>query len=444
MKNTAKMIDAFFQKPLMIEDAAFRMLLAAMNVAASFPVPALAYGSGRNGNVVTIKSEIAVIPILGVLTYRSDYWSYMFDETSYQDIRRNFRQALGDATVSAIVLDVGSPGGTSEGCFDLVDEIFEARSVKPIYAIVNEAAYSGGYAIASAAGKVFIPRTGSAGSIGVKAVHIDQSAAEEQAGFKYTEIFAGARKIDGTPHAPLTEEARAVYQKVVDQVNDLFIETVARNRNLKPADVRAQQAAIYHGKEAVAAGLADSVLSWDGAWKKIIGIKSNTGGTSMKTKLQALFEGAAKADIIQALGELGYVPKMEGAVVLTAAHLPAVASALGIEAAQLSGDLAKVDFSKLGAASLSAAVTEAKASTKKETLSYAQELLALCELGGKLDLAPALLKDEAKIEDVRSKVMASKAAPGAGGEIRSTLGALGGEAPNPLLADAKKRAGEKK
>jgi capsid assembly protease len=260
---------------------------------------------------------------------------------------------------------------------------------------------------------------------------------ESEIGLKYTEIYAGSRKIDGTPHAPLTDEARAVYQKMVDQTYDLFVETVARNRGLKSADVRAQQAAIYSGKEAVAAGLADAVLSWDAAWKKVMGTKTIQGGV-MKTKLQALFTEAPKETVAQALAELGYVPKMEG-VIIPSAHIPALAAGLGITVEQISGDLSKIDFKAANAAAIQAAGDNAK----KETLAYVQGINEICALGGQEKMAASLIKAEVKIEDARAKILTAKANGTQRTQILSTTGGMSADAPNPLLADAKKRAGEK-
>ncbi|TOL42864.1 serine peptidase, partial [Vibrio parahaemolyticus] len=70
-----------------------------------------------------------------------------------------------------ICLDIDSPGGEVAGCFDLVDLIYELRGKKPIYAILSENAYSAAYAIASAADKIYVPRTGGVGSVGVIVIH---------------------------------------------------------------------------------------------------------------------------------------------------------------------------------------------------------------------------------------------------------------------------------
>lgn len=107
-----------------------------------------------------VLARVAIIPVRGSLG--SDWWS----DARYGDIRVGFLAIAAD-DVDAVVLDVDSPGGGAEGCFDLVDTIYAARGSKPIWAILSESAYSAAYALASAADRVIVPRTGGTGSIGV-------------------------------------------------------------------------------------------------------------------------------------------------------------------------------------------------------------------------------------------------------------------------------------
>jgi ClpP class serine protease len=71
-----------------------------------------------------------------------------------------------------------------------------------MWAILNECAFSGAYAIASAADRITVPRTGGTGSIGVVWMHCDFSGALNDAGIKVTFVKRGARKIDGAPEIP--------------------------------------------------------------------------------------------------------------------------------------------------------------------------------------------------------------------------------------------------
>jgi ClpP class serine protease len=145
--------------------------------------------------------------------------------------------------VRAILLDVDSPGGETGGVFDLADRIRAASRVKPVWAVANDMAFSAAYALASAAERVFVSRTSGVGSIGVIALHADQSAKDEQDGVRYTTVFAGARKNDLNPHAPLSDEAFAGLEAEVNRVYDLFVGTVAQHRG-SPRLVRATRGAL--------------------------------------------------------------------------------------------------------------------------------------------------------------------------------------------------------
>jgi signal peptide peptidase SppA len=188
----------------------------------------------------------------------------------YDGIRQVFMSALADDAVRAIVLLIDSPGGEVSGCFDLADTIFAARGAKPIWAILNECAYSAAYAIASAADRITVPRTGGTGSIGVIAMHVDWSTAIQKAGIKVTFITYGERKADGAPELPLSKEALARFQKDIDEVGDLFVATVARNRNISASEVRNMEAATFQGGHGIALGLADAVMAPDAAFRALL------------------------------------------------------------------------------------------------------------------------------------------------------------------------------
>lgn len=114
----------------------------------------------------------------------------------YDGIRACFLQALNDSEVKAICLDIDSPGGEVAGCFDLVDEIYAARGSKPVWAILSESAYSAAYALASAADKIILPRTGGVGSVGVIVMHVDWSQKIKNDGLQVTIITYGDRKAE--------------------------------------------------------------------------------------------------------------------------------------------------------------------------------------------------------------------------------------------------------
>ena len=204
---------------------------------------------------VTTPEGLAIIPVCGVMSNRlgglDSMVAWFFGDTSYETIREQFHAALKDTAVKSIVFDCDSPGGEVSGCFDLVDEIYQARGTKPIYAVVNETAFSAAYAIASAAETIYLSRTAKAGSIGVITVHLDQSKFDEDLGVKYTLINAGARKADFNSHAPLSPEAMAIAQSMVNDAYEIFVKTVARNRSMTTQAVRAMEAGLYLDRKSV-------------------------------------------------------------------------------------------------------------------------------------------------------------------------------------------------
>lgn len=203
---------------------------------------------------------IAVIPVHGILVPRRGQITAMCTEmTSYERIRSQLNAALNDPSVSEIVLDINSGGGAAVGCKELADYIFQSRETKPITAIVNFSAYSAAYFIAAACGRIILSQTSGVGSIGVIMEHMEASKMEEQVGLKFTTIYRGDNKNNGTPHAPLSEQAQTMFQGMIDQMYDVFTSSVAEYRGMTQQAVIDTQAALYNGEDAVVAGLADEV-----------------------------------------------------------------------------------------------------------------------------------------------------------------------------------------
>jgi signal peptide peptidase SppA len=209
--------------------------------------------------------RIAVVSVIGTLVSRSGYLDAASGLACYADIGEAIGEAMADPSVRGVILDVDSSGGEVGGLFDLVEEIgaIKAASQKPLWAVANEGALSAAYAIASTADRLYVTRTGEVGSIGVVAVHVDESGADAKAGLAWTFVFAGERKIDGNAHEPLSERARTTIQADVDRLYAEFCALVASNRKISSEAARRTNAAIYRGDLAVRAGLADRVGTLD-------------------------------------------------------------------------------------------------------------------------------------------------------------------------------------
>lgn len=261
------LLTRIFDTPLMIHRQKLETVLAVLRPRLPMMFDGEDYPDGTpvddtptEADPINVSGKVAVIPIHGILVHRATGMDAMCGMTDYQVLTSMISEASDDPNIEAILLDIDSPGGEAHGCFEFADSIYEARGKKPIVAIVNEMACSAAYAIASAADKVYLTKTGLVGSIGVIATHVDQSKADEMAGLKYTHIFAGKKKADWNEHEPLSERGKAAIQSQVSQMYSIFVSTVARNRGLEPESVAGTEAGLFMGKSAVVAGLADEVI----------------------------------------------------------------------------------------------------------------------------------------------------------------------------------------
>ena len=204
---------------------------------------------------------IAVIEISGVLIHRGAWIGQSSGQTSYEGIAAQIEAAASDPTVRGVALEIDSFGGEVAGVFDLADRIRALRRDKPVWAFVAEHAFSAGYALASQADRILLPRTGAVGSIGVVVMHADLSGQLDQDGVRVTLIHSGSHKVDGNPYEPLPADIRDDIQREIDVLRFLFAETVAAGRagRLSQEAALATEAAAYRGADAIASGLADEV-----------------------------------------------------------------------------------------------------------------------------------------------------------------------------------------
>lgn len=326
---------------------------------------------------VVTDDGIAVINISGALVRKSSWISAYSGLRSYVGIEQQFLTAVADPAVAGILLDIDSPGGEAGGCFDLVDQMYAQRGKKPIYAIADDAMYSGAYAIGSVADKLFCTRTGGVGSVGVIYLHIDQSGADTQEGLKYTAIFSGDRKNDFSPHEPLSETAYQIEKAECDRIYDMFVQTVARNRGMSSAAVRGTEAGLFYGPNAVASGLADEVGTYADAMKALIAALP-----AREPKIQPIFQNAGAS---------------------------AAANSNKGEPTLMSEEVQPADQPAAPAAA-AIAPTGATAKQKSEYgAHHALETMHLCALGGKgLKEAISFVESRTSLKNVRKQLAAER------------------------------------
>lgn len=235
------------------------------------------YG-GENGRcpdrdrrrLYTVTPEgIALIPIHGTLVHRQAFLMAESGLTSYGKIQTQVVEAMADERVKGIILDVDSAGGEVNGVFDLADVMAALRGEKPMYAVANDDAFSAAYLLASTADKVYVTQTGGTGSVGVIAVHLEQTEWEKNVGLNFTIFRAGKYKGEYGPHEALTEHAAESLQGELDRLYGMFTERIAQYRGMAEEAVRGTEAGLYFGEQGVDIGFADEVGTLDEAMEAL-------------------------------------------------------------------------------------------------------------------------------------------------------------------------------
>jgi signal peptide peptidase SppA len=278
---------------------------------------------------------ILFVPVRGVLLHNFPYalgnWA-----TGYEYVQRAVLRGLDDANVKGIALLCNSPGGMVAGCFEAVDKIYERRDEKPIRAFAHEYAYSAAYAVASVASAgIVVSKTGGVGSIGVVTSHVDLSKMYDEAGIKVTFIFAGKHKVEGNATEPLAADVKERIQVRIDELYDVFVSNVARNRGMEEKVIRDTEALTYTASQAVSIGLADSIGPLDDAVAQFCAdLSTPSGEETMSNQTDAAVVDQAAHE--QAIATATATGVAQGEANATAR----IGAILGSEEAKGRGDLA--------------------------------------------------------------------------------------------------------
>ena len=194
---------------------------------------------------------VAVIPVKGPLMRSFSFWAW-----SYEEILRDVRLAQDDPGVTAIVLDIDSPGGIAAGCEDAVSAIRESGA-KPITAFVGGMAASAAYWIATSAEKIVAGSGAIVGSVGAVIEYVDMEPYFEKIGARIVRVVSEQspnKRLD-----PDSDAGKAELQALVDATCAGFVATVAKNRNVSVETVIAEfgQGLVFDGAEAIRRGMAD-------------------------------------------------------------------------------------------------------------------------------------------------------------------------------------------
>lgn len=252
-------------------------------------------GPGKGGSVRSSSGGVAVIPISGPITPRATLFSDVSGGTSMEGFMNAFHDAMDNRDIGSILLDVNSPGGLVEMVPEAAAVIRERRAEKPVVAVANTLAGSAAYWLAAQADELYVTPSGLVGSIGVFGTHTDISGAQAQAGIRTTIISAGKYKTEGNTFEPLSEEAAAAKQELVDAMYGLFVADVAAGRQVAEDTVRNGygEGRVLDARAAEREGMVDGVQTFEATLSSMVrrgassGAKASTPEPAVQSRIDA-------------------------------------------------------------------------------------------------------------------------------------------------------------
>jgi protease-4 len=167
----------------------------------------------------------------------------------------------------AVVLRVNSPGGTIGACQEIFSSIgrLTARGI-PVVASLGDVAASGGIYVAMAADEIITNPGTVTGSIGVIIRSSNLSDLYRKIGVSPKVVKSGPHKDMLATYRSLSDDELALLQQLIDDSHNQFVEVIAASRKCDRAAVdRIADGRIMTGKQALEAGLVDSLGDLDAA-----------------------------------------------------------------------------------------------------------------------------------------------------------------------------------
>jgi signal peptide peptidase SppA len=206
---------------------------------------------------------IAIIPLMGFMSYRPGLFSLVFGGTSTAQFTAEIRRAGADTSISTIFIPSDSPGGSVDGVEEAAAAVAEAARQKRVVAIADVMAASAAYWAISNASEIVASPSARVGSIGALAIHDDLTKALEQAGIRRTFVTSSAFKAEGNEAEVLSPEARTHIQSVVNSFDAMMTSRIAGGRRVTAERVRSEygQGRVVLAQDALRRGMVDRVAA---------------------------------------------------------------------------------------------------------------------------------------------------------------------------------------
>ncbi len=231
------------------------LILAFVGCAGMFAV-----GATIIGGDMALQPAVAIVRVEGViLSGEAPQDPFSTSTVAYSGtVVDHLKWAEADASVKAVVLRVNSPGGSVVASDEIYQQIM--AMTKPVVASMGELAASGGYYVSAPTDEIFANPNTLTGSIGVISQFIHFGELLKEYGVEVTTIKTGQFKDQGSSFRSMSQEDIAIWQSIVDDAYEEFVQIVAEGREISLERVKElADGRVYSGEQAQALGLVDQL-----------------------------------------------------------------------------------------------------------------------------------------------------------------------------------------
>lgn len=186
-------------------------------------------------NIKTNANKIAVIELDGAIASSAD-GSFFSKEANASNMLKSLKLAKEDKDVQGVILKINSPGGTVGMSQSIYSQVLKVRKDKPVIAVLDDVAASGGYYIASAADRIVAHEGTLTGSVGVIFSFMDyHNLLTDKLNIKPVVIKSGKFKDIASGTREMTAEEKELMQDIVNDSYQQFLNAI-RNGRIKRND----------------------------------------------------------------------------------------------------------------------------------------------------------------------------------------------------------------
>jgi protease-4 len=240
-------------------------------------------GKEKIQEVVLVKSKarekILILDISGIITSSLNPGIFSKEGDILSQVYYRLEKAAEDKRIKAVILRLDTPGGEVTTSDILYNEIlkFKEKTRIPVVGLMMGLAASGGYYLASACDFIVAHPSTVTGSIGVISIFPNLQELMAKIGVKVNVIKSGEMKDSGSTFREMTEEEKKIFQGVVDELYQKFLDVVYQKRKDSLSLDRLRKIAdgrIYTGRQAYELKLVDEIGYFDSALKKALALAS--------------------------------------------------------------------------------------------------------------------------------------------------------------------------